>query len=318
MPTNILQKYVQKMKRLRVDKARGAAPNKPVLLLAIIELIEQGQISENKIPPSPNLVEVFMRYWLKVSERKPNLALPFFHLSKSEDFWHLHANSGYETSLRVTTQIKTVSRLREIVVYASFDDELFLLLTNTHDREVIRQTLIDTYFADFKADIESLITEEQQIGAYRQTLLRQVKQTFSSLQPLAPTEAENPIRTAGFRQAIMRIYDYTCAVCQLYILTLDGESITEAAHIIPFKVSGNNDVRNGVSLCQLHHWSFDKGLISVDRNYKVIVSELMLERGPTEWLLTTLRGKSVWLPEDEEHYPAQDALAWHREKVLRR
>ncbi len=317
MPTNILQKYLQKMKRLRIDRARGAAPNKPVLLLAIIELIEQGQIRENKVSASPDLVEIFMKYWLKVSERKPNLALPFFHL-KSEGFWHLQANAGYETALKVATQIKTVSRLREIVASASFDNELFLLLTNTHDREVIRQTLIDTYFADFKADIESLITEGQQIDAYRQALLRQVKHTFSSLQPLAPAEGENPIRTAGFRQTIMQIYDYTCAVCQLYILTLDGESITEAAHIIPFKVSGNNDVRNGISLCQLHHWSFDKGLISVDRNYKVIVSELMLERGATEWLLTTLRGKSIWLPEDEKHYPAQDALAWHRERVLRR
>ena len=317
MPTNILQKYIQKMERLRIDRARGAAPNKPLLLLAIIELIEQGHIRENKILPSPSLVEVFMKYWLKVSERKPNLALPFFHL-KSEGFWCLHANVGYETALKVTTQIKTVSRLREIVASASFDNELFLLLTNTHDREVIRQTLIDTYFADFKADIESLITEGQQIDAYRQTLLRQVKHTFSSLQPLAPTEVENPIRIAGFRQTIMRIYDYTCAVCQLYVLTLDGESITEAAHIIPFKVSGNNDVRNGISLCKLHHWAFDIGLISFDRKYNVIVSELMSERGPTEWLLTTLRGKSIWLPEDEELYPSQEALTWHREKVLRR
>ena len=151
-------------------------------------------------------------------------------------------------------KLKRFSRLREIVACANFDDELFLLLTNTHDREVIRQTLIDTYFTDFKVDIENLITEGQQIDEYRQALLRQVKQTFLSLQPLTPAEAENPIRTAGFRQAIMRIYDYTCAVCQLYVLTLDGESITEAAHIIPFKVSGNNDVRNGISLCQLHHW----------------------------------------------------------------
>lgn len=315
MPTNILQKYLQKIECLRVDRAHGVAPNKPLLLLAIIELIEQGHIRENKISPSPSLVEVFMKYWLKVSERKPNLALPFFHL-KSEGFWCLHANVGYETALKVTTQIKTVSRLREIVAYANFDDEFFLLLTNTHDREVIRQTLIDTYFADFKADIESLITKGQQIDAYRQALLRQVKQTFSSLQPLAPTEVENPIRTAGFRQAIMRIYDYTCAVCQLYVLTLDGESITEAAHIIPFKVSGNNDVRNGISLCQLHHWSFDRGLISVDRNYKVIVSSLMLERGPTEYLLTTLCDKSILLPEHNEFYPAQEALAWHREKIF--
>ena len=317
MSIHVLQKYVQKMKRLRIDKARGAAPNKPLLLLAIIELVEQGQVCENKISPSPGLFEIFMKYWSKVTDRKPNLALPFFHL-KSDGFWHLQANAGYETALKVTTQIKTVSRLREIVAYVNFDDELFLLLTNTHDREVIRQTLIDTYFADFKADIESLITEGQQINKYRQALLQQVKQTFSSLQPLAPTEAENPIRAAGFRQAIMRIYDYTCAVCQLYVLTLDGESITEAAHIIPFKVSGNDDIRNGISLCKLHHWAFDSGLISLSRNYEVIVSELMSERGPTEWLLITLRGKSIWLPKDEEHYPAQDALTWHREEIFRR
>ncbi len=317
MSINVLQRYIEKMKRLRIDRAHGVAPNKPVLLLAIIELIEQGQIRENKISPSPDLFEIFMKYWSIVTDRRPNLALPFFHL-KRDGFWHLHANAGYETALNVITQIKTVSHLREIISYAGFDDEFFCLLTNIHDRETIRQTLIDTYFTDFKADIESLITEEQQIGEYRQVLLQQVEQTFSSLQPLAPTESEDPIRTAGFRQAIMRIYDYTCAVCQLYVLTLDGESVTEAAHIIPFTISGNNDVRNGISLCQLHHWSFDRGLISVDRNYKVIVSELMLERGPTEWLLTTLRGKSILLPDHNEFYPAQEALGWHREEVLKK
>ena len=318
MSTNrTLQKYVQKMKSLRIDRAHGTAPNKPTLLLAIVDLIEQGQIHENKVSPSPGLFEIFMKYWSIVTNRRPNLALPFFHL-KRDGFWHLHANTGYETALKVATQIKTVSRLREIVGYANFDDELFCLLTNTHDREVIRQTLIDTYFTDFKADIESLITEGQQIGEYRQALLQQVEQTFSSLQSLAPTESENPIRRAGFRQAIMRIYDYTCVVCQLYVLTLDGESVTEAAHIIPFNISGNNDVRNGISLCQLHHWSFDRGLISVDRNYKVIVSNLMLERGPTEWLLTTMRGKPILLPEYDALYPAQEALAWHREEIFKR
>ena len=114
----------------------------------------------------------------------------------------------------------------------------------------------------------------------------------------------------------MHIYDYTCVVCQLHILTMDGASATQAAHIIPFNKSHNNDVRNGISLCQLHHWSFDAGLISVDRNYKVIVSDFMLERGPKEWLLTTLRDRLILLPDHNELYPAQEALAWHREKIF--
>ena len=317
MSTNILKKYIQKMEKLRIDRAHGAAPNKPLFLLAIIEMIEQGQITENKILPAPTLVEIFMKYWSKVTDRRPNIALPFFHLSKSEDFWHLHANPGYETALRVVTQIKTFSRLREIVASASLDDDLFVLLTVPDDREVLRQTLIRTYLPDFKQVIEGLLAETEQISAYREELLQRVEHTFSIQKSIESTETEEPIRTAGFRQAIMGTYNYTCAVCQLYILTLDGESVTEAAHIIPFSESYNDDVRNGISLCQLHHWTFDKGLISLDRNYEVIVSELMLERGPTEWLLTTLRGKSILLPEHNEFYPAQEALAWHREEIFR-
>ena len=256
-----------------------------------------------------------MKYWSIVTDRKPNLALPFFHL-KRDGFWHLHANAGYETALSVVTQIKTVSRLREIITHAAFDDDLFVLFTNVSDREVLRSTLIDNYFADFKQEIENLIAEERQINNYSQRLIHQVDYVFTSEHPAVSDDRENQVRIEGFRKAIMRIYDYTCVVCQLYVLTMDGKSATEAAHIIPFKEAHNNDVRNGISLCGLHHWSFDSGLISMDRNYKVIVSDFMLERGPREWLLTTLRDKPILLPEHNELYPAQEALAWHREKIF--
>ena len=184
--------------------------------------------------------------------------------------------------------------------------------------EVIRQTLIRTYLQDVEQDIENLLAEEEQIKAYRQELLQSVEHAFSLQKSIEPSQAEIPIRKAGFRQAIMRIYDYTCAVCQLYVLTLDGESITEAAHIVPLSQSYNNDVRNGISLCKSHHWAFEKGLISLSRTYEVIVSELMLERGPAEWKLTALRGKGILLPDREALYPAQEALAWHRENIFSR
>jgi putative restriction endonuclease len=99
---------------------------------------------------------------------------------------------------------------------------------------------------------------------------------------------------------------------------MDGESVTEAAHIIPFSRSHNDDVRNGISLCKLHHWAFDSGLISLSKTYKVIVSELMSEQGPTERLLSELSKQLILLPDHNLLYPAQDALEWHREKVLRR
>ena len=317
MSTDTLQKYVQKIKRLRVDRAHGVAPHKPLLLLAVIELIERGQIRDNKIPLSPDLAETFIKYWSKVTDRKPNIALPFFHL-KSDGFWHLHPNAGYEKVLDVADRITAISRLREVIAYVSLDDDLFVLLTDTSNREIIRQTLIYVYLIEFKQEIEGLIAEGKQITEYEQALINEVEQPFSPQKLTAPIPAESSIRSAGFRQAVMGLYDYTCAVCRLRIVTMDGESATDAAHIIPFRISKNDDVRNGISLCKLHHWVFDKGLISLSTTYQVLVSPLMSNRRPTEWMLTELQDKSILLPERNQLYPAQDALAWHREEVLRR
>ena len=44
----------------------------------------------------------------------------------------------------------------------------------------------------------------------------------------------------------------------------------------------------------------------------------MAERGPTEWMLKTLNGKAILLPDQKELYPDQSALGWHREKMFKR
>ena len=323
MSNSTLQKYVQKMERLdRGEKAdEGPAPHKPLLLLAVIDLIRKGQINENKILPSPDLAEMFLKYWSKVvTNRTYNFAMPFFHLRgrKKGRFWHLHPNAGKEEKLKVTRKIRKVSDLHEIVNHASLDTEFFVLLTNPQSREVIRQTLINKHFPDFKPVIESIFVEEQQIGEQRQLLIREVTEyPFSYQVAPEPTKKENRIGRAAFHREIMRLYNYTCAICRLRIVTMNGESATEAAHIIPWSIAYNNDIRNGISLCKLHHWAFDKGLISLSKTYKVLVSPLMSDRQPTEWLLTEQRDKSILLPEQDLHHPAPDALKWHRKEVFR-
>ena len=320
MSTNILEKYVEKMRKLRRGEkgAEGPAPHKPLLLLSVIDLINQGLIHDNKILPSPDLAETFLRYWSKVVvNRVRNFAMPFFHL-KGDKFWHLYPNPGKEEKLRNTKRIRKVSDLLEIVNYASLDADLFLLLTNQQSREIIRQTLVDKYFPNAKLEINGLLAEEQQVGEYRQLLLQEVVDHPFSYQVVPePVEEENPNRSTAFRKEIMRLYNYSCAVCRLRIVTIDGESATDAAHIIPFHISHSDDIRNGISLCKLHHWAFDKGLISLSRTYKVMVSPLMSDRHPTEWLLTEQRDKSILLPEHDLLHPAQDALKWHRNEVLR-
>ena len=321
MSTNILQKYVEKMQKLRRGEKgdEGPAPHKPLLLLVIIDFIRQGQIVENKIFPSPDLAETFLKYWTKIiTNRTPNFAMPFFHL-KGDKFWHLHPNKGQKGKLKTIKKIRKISDLLETVHYATLDADLFELLINAEDRKVIRQTLINKYFPGSKPEIESLLAEEQQIGEYRQLLLQEVTEHPFYFKELTESiEEKNPNRSEAFRREIMRIYNYTCVVCRSRILTTEGKSSTEAAHIIPFSDTKDNNIRNGISLCKLHHWAFDEGLISFSKTYKIMVSNFIFEEGPVEWMLTELHGKSMLLPKHNLLYPDQNALKWHREKIFKK
>lgn len=307
---NSLQEYLERIRNL--GRYPGA-PYKPFLLLSVIELIEQGDIRENRIPLSYGLIDTFHRYTAFTPTWNSKINNPFFHL-KTDGFWHLHPETLNNRSANSTP---TLRQLLNAAVSASFDDRLFLFLTNPQHRETIRQTIIDTYFAHLRHTLETHIAETQQIGAQRQLLIQHVEEhPFSYQITETPIVQESPTRSAAFRREIMRMYNYTCAVCQLRIFTTSGESVTEAAHIIPFSISQNDDVRNGISLCKLHHWAFDKGLISVSENYRVMIARLIESEGPVESMLSVFRNSAVLLPEHDQLYPSQHALDWHRENIM--
>ena len=145
---------------------------------------------------------------------------------KSRSFWHHHPNSGYETALSVITQIKSFTRLREIIAYGYFDEALYQLLKNAETRGIIQQTIIEIYLSDFKEEIYSLISEEKQISEFSQKILQHVDHDFSIDKPFLPFNTKKSTRTSGFRKAIMQVYTYTCVICEIQILTLDGASLT--------------------------------------------------------------------------------------------
>ncbi|MFM7424194.1 MAG: hypothetical protein ACKO7W_04220 [Elainella sp.] len=92
-----LSYYAKKFQRLRVDRAHGIAPHKPILLLSVIEQIRTEIITENKIYLSSELIQTFLKYWsyLGSLNHHPDISRPFFHM-RSGKFWYLWANPGYE------------------------------------------------------------------------------------------------------------------------------------------------------------------------------------------------------------------------------
>ena len=320
-----LQDYIQRLQGLQ-DRRR--TPHKPFLFLIIMEMLESGELSENRVPfreieeKMPfftDLIAAFNRG--NTTDWKPSLHNSFFHL-KTNGFWHL---DPAELQSRPAGLTPTGAYLRNIDAVAKLDERLFVLLVMPEYREILCQTLISTYFSNIRYEIEQVIEKHRTLGleciaedieSYSEQLIQAVEHPFLMQRDVASVQTETPVRSAGFRRAIMEIYDYTCAVCELDIRTESGASITDAAHIIPFSVSYNDDVRNGISLCKSHHWAFDARLFSLNETYHVIVPPISHEHEPTERMLSELCDKRIWTPPVERHCPAQEALAWHREQVM--
>ncbi len=310
---DVLTFYLNRFAKLRIDRARGnPAPHKPLLLLAVIDLIEQGAILENKIEPSPLIVESFLKYWNLLSLEKPRIYLPFYHL-KSDKFWHLHAKIGQENLLATISQFKSMTQLAGVIDFAKLDDDLFLLLHKVEARELIRKIILETYFSDKAELFRAAIAENQEINVIENLLLENAEKKSSDETKIIPA---TPKRSAAFRRAIFRIYNYTCAACRLRIVTLNGEAAVQAAHIFPFAKSYDDSIGNGLSLCPLHHWSFDKGLFSIDDDYKMIVSGNFEESGNEAFLLRSLQAKEIYLPKEKPFRPSLTMIRWHRANLF--
>lgn len=122
-------------------------------------------------------------------------------------------------------------------------------------------------------------------------------------------------RDAAFAIKIVTNYDGKCAICGNR-WKVDSSFEVEAAHIIPVEYDGPDDVRNGFALCRFHHWAFDKGVFSVDDNYRIIVSPKVKEFSESFEALKRFEGNSINLPKEENLHPHKDALKYHRDNVF--
>jgi len=286
-----------------------------------MDLIAQGMIQTNFIEFNADLMDVFDLYWDKIMghEKTSNLVLPFFHLHR-DGFWHLVPVPGKEQILANVPQIRSIGPLRQLVLGATLDDALFEMLLNRETRDDLRRVLIETYFAP---EVRPELVELGQISAesfqYSLQLLNRSKGRFKLLKesPEGQEDYHTVSRSTAFRRVVIKAYDYTCAMCRVRVFTPEGHVAVVAAHIVPWSESRNDDPRNGMSLCGLHHWTFDQGLVSATPDYRIQVSPVIPadEEGAEPILLLTEH--ELHLPAERTLWPAKKALKWHRENIFR-
>ena len=143
----VLQYYAKKFQRLRVDRAHGVAPHKPILLLSVIESFAKSRITGNRIELTESLNRTFLKNWsyLGSPDHHPDIARPFFHM-KSGKFWHLYANPGFEQLLAAKIKLKTLAEVKQAISHAYLDEDLFDFLQGADYRESLLAVLVGRWF----------------------------------------------------------------------------------------------------------------------------------------------------------------------------
>ncbi len=84
--------------------------------------------------------------------------------------------------------------------------------------------------------------------------------------------ASRIVRDRVFRRVVLQAYGERCAISGLKLINGGGRAEVEAAHIRPVEADGPDVVSNGLALCGTAHWMFDRGLIALDDDLKILVS----------------------------------------------
>jgi putative restriction endonuclease len=319
-----IEDYAQRFARLRTNRNRKVwsgvtahqAPHKPLLLLCVLDLFDSGEITSNLVEITDDLTELFGRYWNRALpfDRPGNLALPFFHL-RGDGFWHLIPR---HEGARLGSQIAYLSRLREEVLGARLDDDLYGLMRSGESRDRLRSVLIETYFSpEMRRPISEQGTINRGAFVYSEELLKRPEDPRVE-EALPDEEAYRPaVRDQGFRRAVVTAYLHRCALCGIRVRTLDGHTAVAAAHIVPWSVTRDDRPANGMALCRMCHWVFDEGLIKLSSDYEISSSRELTTLGNLPGYLTNLEGRVILGPSRRPFWPDAESLRWHRENVFR-
>jgi len=281
-----------------------------------MDLVVQGSITDNIIRPTLELLDTFNLYFSNLMPlgSRGIMSYPFYHM-QSEPFWTLIPNKGFTDKPGRT--ISSMTKLNQIYFGVKIDEALFGLMANMNTRESLRHVLANTYFAP---EIQPAVLQQGVVNLaayqYSYELLEVTENKESYQSGIEDTEEKKKIRDQGFRKTIVKLYNHRCALCGIRMLTPEGHTVVEAAHIVPWRESHDDRPTNGMSLCRLCHWSFDEGLMSVGKAYEVLVSKRVQFENNIPAHILPLADRQIFTPEEDTFWPAQENLHVHRNRIF--
>ena len=138
--------------------------------------------------------------------------------------------------------------------------------------------------------------------------------------PLEPDRRKvltsRPLRDEAFARIVKRAYGGRCAISGLELRNGGGRPEVEAAHIRPVGLDGPDVIQNGLALSGTLHWMFDRGLISIAEDFRILISHNKVSDETARRLIHSDR--RLRIPDNPRHRPHSEFLRYHREEIFGR
>ena len=97
-----------------------------------------------------------------------------------------------------------------------------------------------------------------------------------------------------FKKAIVEVYNGRCAISGMKLEFGASISMVDACHIVPFAQSYDDTIHNGIALSPTMHRAFDRGLVSVSDDYRVLVNPRLRDHYPEVGIFSNSGVRSLY------------------------
>ena len=285
--------WVSAVQAVRRDVSTGRrAPYKPLLLLWMIGRISAGLPTRVAFKESEEPLRELMDDFRLGVRAEPGL--PFVHLGAEPELWRVEDATGanlYEL---------TDKNKRRRVTY-------------------LRENAIGVLAADFA---KALTRQEVLVAVVNAVLQMEFPETaheailaavgLSGRVQLTP-KAKDP----QFAATVLLAYEFSCAFCG-FDGRIKGSPVgIDAAHVRMRAHQGPDQISNGVALCALHHRLFDRGVLGLSEDLRILVSQYFLQSdGGVAYNTKDLLGEPMRRPQGGYEPPALPHVKWHFQNLF--
>lgn len=287
-----------------------------VPMISALARIVAGNLTKTVANMTPEIQDAFTD---KGNWSKDQLKLAF-HLYCQLSFGKMHSRNPEVVELSNLIGRSANALAMKLVNFASLDPSI----TGTGRKGLSGVSKLDReVWAEFNQDWERLAVECEYLKLHLMGN-RSEEMKGEALESEAVFEedfagetrrvlTEQRIKQQFFRRSVLSSYKSKCCISGL-----SDARLLVASHIVPWGKDKQNRLNpcNGLCLSAIHDRAFDRGLFTIDANYRVLLSSQILssEEDFLKVVFHEINGRSIKLP--DKFLPDARFLTFHRQNIF--